>query len=128
VRTLTDEELARLQDQMYQEAINVPEEQEQELISISKEIGSKLYFHPSRKTDFEYLGNQYVVHCETVITLAGKYILMVMDDTTEKRRIKARVEVDNSLSEIENFRATIAAMLRHHTGNLNVGDLEDEEH
>ena len=111
---------------MYQDAINVPEEQEQELISIAKEVGSKLYFHPSRKADFEYLGNQYVVRCESIIMLSGKVILMVMDDLTENRRIKAQVEVDNGLSEIENYRATIAAMLRHHTGNLDVGELEDE--
>lgn len=124
---MTEEELARLQDQMYQEAINAPEEQERELIDIAEQVGSKLYFHPDRKTDFEFLGHQYIVRCETVLLAFKKIILMVMDDRTEMRRIKAQVEVDNGLSELENYRATIAAMLRHHIGGVEIGEIEGEE-
>ena len=43
------------------------------------------------------------------------------------RRIKAQVEVDNGLSELENYRATIAAMLRHHIGGVNIGEIEEGE-
>lgn len=124
---LTDEELARLQDQLYQEAINTPEEQERELIDVAEQTGSKLYFHPDRKVDFEFLGHQYFVRCETVLLSFKKIILMVMDDITEQRRIKAQVEVDNGLSELENYRATIAAMLRHHIGGVNIGEVEEGE-
>lgn len=125
---MTDEELERLQNDMYREAIEVPEEEEKELISVAHDVANKLYFHPSLKADFEYLGHQYVCQYLSVVTSNFKKIMAFhMTDLTEKKLIRAQIEVDNSLSEVENIRAVVASMLRHHTGKVDVGEINEEE-
>ena len=50
----------------------------------------------------------------------------VIDDLTDKVRIKERIEVNNSLTEIENIRAALSAGLRHHIGEVDVGEINEE--
>lgn len=123
---MTEEDLVRLQDEMYREAIEVPEERERELIDVAHATANRLYFHPSLQADFEFLGNRYRCKYMSFITPNFKKVMyVVMDDITMQRRIKAQVELNNGLSEIENIRATLAAMLRHHIGRLEVGEIDE---
>lgn len=121
---MTDERLDRIQQELYRETIEVPEEAEMELIDVAHETANKLYFHPSKEADFEYLGNQYKCKYLSFITNFKKIMYVVMDDITTQTRIRGQVEVDNGLTELENIRATIAAMLRHHTGQTEVGEID----
>lgn len=122
---MTDEELASLQAQMYRDTVEIPEEMEVELIEAARDVANRLYFHPTRKTRFEYLGTKYACAYLSFITSNYKKVMyVVLDDLDLRTRTKAQVEVNNGLSEIENIRAVVASMLRHHTGNFEVGEVE----
>ena len=112
---------------MYHEAIEVPDQVEEELNNVAQEIAKTIYFHPSRIVDFEFLNHTYKAKYMSIVTNDFKKVMyVVMDDLTDQVRTKAQVEINNSLTEMENIRATLCAMLRHHTGIVEVGEIEDE--
>lgn len=112
--------------EMYHNMIETPEEIEKELINIAKEVANKMYFHPSLTADFEFLNHVYKAKYMSIVTNSFKKIMyIVMDDLTDKVRTKAQVEVNNGLTEIENIRATLSAMLRHHTGIVEIDEIEE---
>lgn len=125
---MTNEELARLQEQMYQDAIEAPEEQERIIIDTAKEVSQKLYFHPSQKASFEFLDKKYRCTYNTRIVNYKKTLFFIaFDESRVNVPITAQAEIENDLSEIENLRAVIAAFLRNRLGLDSVGEIENED-
>lgn len=122
--TLND--MDNLQQEMYHEAIEIPEKQEQELIDVTQNVANRLYFHPNQEADFEFLEHQYRVKYFSTVYDFKKYMAFLIDDLTDKVRIKEQIEVNNSLTEIENIRAALSAGLRHHIGEVDVGEINEE--
>lgn len=121
----TLEDMDRLQQEMYHEAIEIPEQQEQELVNVAQNVANRLYFHPKQEAEFEFLQHQYRVKFFSSIVNFKKCMAFIIDDLTDKVRIKEKVEVDNSLTELENIRAALSAGLRHHIGQVDVGEMEE---
>lgn len=122
----TLEDLDKLQQEMYHEAVEIPENQEQELIDVTQNVANRLYFHPNQEAEFEFLKHQYRVKYFSTVYDFKKYMAFVIDDLTDKVRIKEQIEVNNSLTEIENIRAALSAGLRHHIGEVDVGEINEE--
>lgn len=113
---------------MYHDAVEVPEETEAELNNVAQEVAKRIYLHPSKTTDFEFLNHTYKAKYMSIITNDFKKVMyVVMDDLTEQVRTRGQIEVNNGLTEMENIRAAICAMLRHHTGLVEVGEIQEEE-
>ena len=124
---MNQEELARLQDQMYQDMIDAPEEQEREIIDMAHQLAQKMYLHPSARTDFEFHGKQYKAAYRSDVKNFKKIItLFIFDVSKPDRFIRTEGEVDNGLSDLENLRALVAAFLRSRIGEYVVGELDDD--
>ena len=125
---MTEEELARLQDQMYQDAIEAPEEQERMIIDTAQEVSKQLYFHPSKKVSFEFMGVNYrCTYTTRIIKFKKNLIFIAFNEARKNVPIQAVAEIENNLSELENLRAVIAAFLRNRLGMDTVGEVTETE-
>jgi len=125
---MTDQELASLQEQMYRDAIEAPEEQEKMIIDTAQEVSKKLYFHPARKVAFEFLGRNYrATYTVRIVNFKKLLIFIAFDEERKNVPIRAEAEIENGLSELENLRATIAAFLRNRAGMDVAEELEEED-
>jgi len=125
---MTEQDLERLQNEMYQAAIEAPEEQERIVIDTAQEVSKQLYFHPSKKASFSFNGRDFRATYHTRIENFKKKIFFVAFDVKRPTvPIVAEAEVENGLTELENLRAVIAAFLRHLIGTQRAEILDDDE-
>ena len=121
------EELERLQDMMYHEAIEAPEEQEQEIIDVSHYVADKLALGTKSKVVAEFNNHEYAFAAIRKIENFRENIYVFVADMHEKierngmvlpKTFTVSAEVDNNLSYLENLRGCIAAFLRDRIGQL----------
>ncbi len=129
------EELERLQDIMYQEAIAAPEEQEREIIDVSHYVADKLALGSKGKVTAEFDGHEYTFVATRRIENFKETIYVIVVDMHEKvekngmvlpRTFNVSAEVDNSLSYLENLRGCVAAFLRDRIGQLRAEILPED--
>lgn len=123
-----DEKLAKLHEEMYHNMIEVPEEQEKEIIDVSQYVSKQLYFHPDRRVSFEFAGVNYrCTYTVRIVNFKKNLFFIAFNVEHPTRPITAQAEIENGLSELENLRATIAAFLRNRLGKETVGEITDDE-
>ena len=120
------DQLAQLQDQMYHNMIEIPDDLEQEIIDTAKNVANSMYFNASHKAKFEFQGKNYsAAYLTRVIDYKKNILLIAFDMSRPKVAINAQAEVDNDLSEMENLRGVIAAFLRNRLGIQEAEELEE---
>ena len=120
------DQLAQLQDQMYHNMIEIPDELEQEIIDTAKNVATSMYFNASHKTKFEFHGKNYRAAYITRIIDSKKNILLIAFDMDRPEvAINAQAEINNDLSETENLRGVVAAFLRNRLGIQEAEELEE---
>lgn len=125
---MNNDELEKLQQQLFHDMIEMPEEQERMIIDTAQEVSKQLYFHPSKKVSFEFMGVNYrCTYTSRIINFKKTIIFIAFNEAKKNVPIRAVAEVENGLSELENLRATIAAFLRNRLGMETVGEIEDDE-
>ena len=93
------DQLAQLQDQMYHNMIEIPDDLEQEIIDTAKSVANSMYFNASHKTKFEFHGKNYsAAYLTRVIDYKKNILLIAFDMSRPKIAINAQAEVDNDLS------------------------------
>lgn len=118
---MEDKELEELQQEMYKNIIEVPEEIENAISDLSKEVATKLFYRPDTAYPSEFYDNKYIFAAGKVIKSFKEYIILkVLDVTDEKHPRKFRVEseIDNKFSYRENLQATVECFLRDRCGYM----------
>ena len=133
---LDNEELARIQEKMFHDAITVPEEQERIILDTAQHVAQRLYFQPNKEVRIEVLDHKYIfMATNKVIDFKQIIWIVVMDENdmvedkirhcTRPRTFNINAEVDNNLSMMENYRACICAFLRNQVGDYMPEEMED---
>ena len=128
---MTDEELSKLQQEMYDQAINMPEELEQKIIDVAEQVSNYLFIHSNKGMKIEF--NDDILRFAPIVkTYVGfKCILItkvdVLNESYEKgfKRFRIDSEYENELSLLENYRAIIACFLRNRYVCPQVGEIEE---
>ena len=123
------EQLEELQREMYKNAVEAPEELEQQIRSAADEVSAHLFYRPDQKHGIEFNDRKYVFMATKRIINFKETIFMAVVDVSEKkpRVFNVQAEVDNGFSYRENLRATVEAFLRDRSGLVNVGEIDEDE-
>lgn len=129
---INNQELERLQQQMYDEMIEAPTILDEQINDLAEHLGKQLVFKEKQKVNFEFLEHVYTIMYRKDVVNFKQVILMIIIDTSEinpqtnlPRTYNINAEIDNNLSMSECLRATVASFLRHQTGSLKAELLED---
>lgn len=130
---MDDRELQELQERLYKEAIEVPEEQEQLIIDVADSVANQLYLGNKNNVKVEFYEHKYAFGMRTYIKDFKQYIHLLVIDAAElnamgyPRTFHVETEINNDLSMLENVRASVAAFLRDSLGELRAELMDDDE-
>lgn len=135
VSLIDDEELARIQQKIYNDAITMPEERERLILDTAKYVANGLYFTPEKIIKVEFLEHRYNFKgFHEVVNFKNLIKIVIVDENEMAHDINGNecprtfsicAEVDNTLSMIENYRGCICAFLRQQSGDYTPEELED---
>jgi hypothetical protein len=129
-----EEEIQRVEQQLYQQYVTAPNDLEQTIETIAQLVAGKLVYGVNPVVDFTFLGDPFLVRSKRSITNGTHTINMVISNE-ETRKIggshyvpfTVTAEVDNSLTLLENYKAIIETFLKHVSNTERPSILDDTE-
>lgn len=122
---MNDEELKRLEEKFLGE-LNSEEDEEQHIVTVSKEIAARLMFNHKIKT--EMFDSIYDV---SYVAQGNKIVIVFADPLKYKiapktyRPYSVVYEIENDLSMQENLACACEAFFRHEAGKNNATEMND---
>lgn len=129
---MTEEEIKRVEDTLYNRYVTEPESLEKQYKSIAADAARQLMLSVDYTARFEFLGDLFIAKC--VKSNKGQQKLLNFVISNESTRALAgnkyipftmSCEIDNNFSESDNYKAAIECFLRHVAGEDRAEELED---